>query len=64
MVNEMERVAYSTTKIDKPMWEQEENGSSQAGHTVEIPEDLVNKLPLFATCLIDSSSMLKEIFIF
>ncbi len=43
MVNEMEREAYLTTKIDKPMWEQEENGGSQLGVNVEIPNDLVSR---------------------
>ncbi len=43
MVNEMEREAYLTTKIDKPMWEQEENGGSQLGANVEIPNDLVSR---------------------
>ena len=42
MVNEMERAAYAMTKIDKPMWELEENSSSQTGANVEIPEDLVS----------------------
>ena len=46
MVNEMERVAYATTKIDKPMWEQEESGAAHAGNPVEIPEDLV-KIEIF-----------------
>jgi hypothetical protein len=43
MVNEMERQAYSTTKIDKPIWEQEESLASAAGANVEIPEDLVSQ---------------------
>ena len=46
MINEMEQVAYSTNKIDKPMWEQDENGSTQVGSNVEIPEDLVRKLKI------------------
>jgi len=41
MVNEMERVAYSTTKIDKPMWDQEDGSASQSGSNIVIPEDLV-----------------------
>jgi hypothetical protein len=47
MVNEMERVAYSTTKIDKPMWDQEDSSASQSGSNIVIPEDLVRVLLSF-----------------
>ncbi len=40
-------VAYYTNKSDKSTWEQEENGASQTGNTVNIPEDMVNIVTIF-----------------
>ncbi len=45
--NEMEPVAYYTNKSDKSTWEQEENGASQTGNTVNIPEDMVKNCHYF-----------------
>ena len=42
MVNEMERAAYATLKIDKPMWELEESATTQPGTNIEVPDELVS----------------------